>query len=79
MGIMKSNKNSRITTDLGDPILLKLLKSEANEQNTSVREVVISALESYFAHRLESKAMNSASDNIFDEWNDEKDSQYDNL
>jgi hypothetical protein len=75
----KGSINSRITADLGDPVLLKLLKSEANEKNSSIREVLIVALESYFGHRLESKALQKASDAVFEEWNDKKDSDYDNL
>jgi hypothetical protein len=56
---MKSTKkiNTRITTDLGDPSLILLLKTEAQMNNTSMREVLIKALESYFSHSLETKAL----------------------
>jgi hypothetical protein len=58
---------------------MKLLKLEAQETGTSVKEVLIRALESYFAHRLETKALMKASEAIFEEWNDPKDSDYDKL
>lgn len=70
---------TRISTDLGDPRLMKLLKIEAQETGTSVKEVLIRALESYFAHRLETKALMRASEAVFEEWNDPKDSDYDKL
>jgi hypothetical protein len=70
---------TRISTDLGDPRLMKLLKLEAQETGTSVKEVLIRALESYFAHRLETKALMKASEAVFEEWNDPKDSDYDRL
>jgi hypothetical protein len=70
---------TRISTDLSDPRLMKLLKLEAQETGTSVKEVLIRALESYFAHRLETKALMKASEAIFEEWNDPKDSDYDKL
>jgi hypothetical protein len=70
---------TRISTDLGDPRLMKLLKLEAQETGSSVKDVLIRALEGYFAHRLETKALLKASESIFEEWNDPKDSDYDKL
>ena len=70
---------ARLSTDLGNPLLLKLLKNEAHEKDTTIREVLITALESYFAHRLENKVMQNASESVFEEWNDPKDSDYDKL
>ena len=70
---------SRISTDLGDPRLIKLLKVEAQETGTSMKEALIRALEAYFAHRLETKALERASEEIFSEWNDPRDSDYDKL
>ena len=40
MGFM----GTRLSTDLGDPRLLKLLKIEANERGTTVKEVLSRAL-----------------------------------
>jgi len=71
--------NSRISTDLKDPRLLKLLKIEAQEQGSSMTDVLIHALESYFAHKLETKALEKASESAFEEWNDPRDSDYDVL
>ena len=70
-------KSARISTDLGDPKLLKLLKQEASENDQTVKEVLVHALEVYFAHRLETKALMRASEKTFEEWNDPRDSEYD--
>ena len=70
---------TRISTDLGDPRLIKLLKSEAQETNSSMRGVLIRALESYFAHRLETRALLKASEAVFNEWDNPLDSEYDRL
>jgi len=70
---------SRISTDLGDPRLIKLLKLEAQETGSSMKDVLIRALESYFAHRLETRALQKASEGAFEEWNNPKDSEYDAL
>ena len=70
---------TRISTDLGDPRLIRLLKMEAQEQGSSMREVLIDALESYFAHRLETRALLRASEAVFADWNDPRDSDYDKL
>lgn len=70
---------TRFTADLGNPRLIKLLKMESQEKETSMREVLIQALEGYFAHRLETKALAKASEAVFKEWNDPRDSEYDDL
>ncbi len=72
-------KSARISTDLGDPQLIKLLKQEAAETSQTMTEVMVHALESYFAHRLETRALMIASEAVFDEWNNPLDSEYDNL
>ncbi len=69
----------RISMSLGDPRLLRLLKLEAQEQGTSMKQTLIRALESYFAHRLETKALQRAAEAAFDEWNNVLDSEYDKL
>ena len=71
--------NTRISTDLGDPKLIRLMKLEAQETGRSLKEVLILALEGYFAHRIETKALERASEKIFTEWNDLRDSDYDKL
>lgn len=70
---------TRISTDLGDPRLIQLLKLEAQETNTTMRGVLIRALEGYFNHRLETRALLKASEAIFMEWNNPLDSDYDRI
>lgn len=70
---------TRISTDLGDPKLLKLIKMEAQETNSTMKEIIKKALEAYFFHKLELKALQKASESIFEEWDNELDSDYDNL
>lgn len=71
--------SARISTDLGDPAWIKLLKMEAQEKNQSIKEVLITALDAYFTHRLETKALQKASESVFEDWNDPRDADYDNL
>ncbi|EKD42488.1 MAG: hypothetical protein ACD_73C00138G0002 [uncultured bacterium] len=71
--------STRISTDLENPVWIKLLKLEASETNSSMKDVLIKALETYFAHRLENKALQKASEAVFTEWNDVRDSAYDTL
>ncbi len=75
---MKESK-TKLSTDLGDPKLLKLLRLEAELTDTSIKEVLVTALEGYFAHRLESRALQKAAESTFEEWNDPRDSDYDRL
>lgn len=70
---------TRISTDLADPRLVKLLKAEANERDTTVKEVLTCALEAYFAERLETKALAKLAESAFSEWDDPRDSDYDRL
>ncbi len=70
---------TRISTDLGDPALVRLLKAEASERDTSVKEVLIRALEAYFADRLETQAVAKLAESAFLEWEDPRDADYDNL
>lgn len=71
--------NTRISTDLGNPVWLKLLKMEAHETDSSVKDVLVRALEGHFAHRLETKALQKASEAVFTEWDDPRDAEYDSL
>jgi hypothetical protein len=70
---------TRISTDLADPRLVKLLKAEANERDTTVKEVLTKALEAYFAERLETKALTRLAESSFAEWDDPRDAEYDRL
>jgi hypothetical protein len=71
--------NTRISTDLADPRLVKLLKAEAIERDTTIKEVLTRALEAYFADRLESKALTKLAESSFTEWDDPRDADYDKL
>jgi hypothetical protein len=70
---------TRISTDLADARLVKLLKAEANERDTTIKEVLTSALEAYFADRLETKALAMLAESSFSEWDDPRDAEYDRL
>lgn len=70
---------TRISTDLGDPRLLRLLKAEANERDSSIKDVLTRALEAYFADRLETRALAKLAESSFSEWNDPRDAEYDDL
>lgn len=70
---------TRISTDLSDPRLMRLLKAEAHERDTTVKDVLSRALEAYFAERLESKALAKLAESSFEEWNDPRDADYDQL
>lgn len=71
--------SSRISTDLGDPRLIRLLKLEAQETGVSMKDVLVKALESYFAHRLETRALLKASESVFEDWDNPLDADYDKL
>jgi hypothetical protein len=71
--------STRISTDLGDPRLMRLLKAEAAERDTTVKDVLTRAIEAYFAERLETKALARLAESSFVEWNDPRDAQYDRL
>ncbi len=58
---------------------MRLLKAEAHERDTSVKDVLVTALEVYFADRLETKALARLAESAFDEWNDPRDAEYDRL
>lgn len=73
------NAATRITADLGDPRLLRLLKLEAQERSTSVKAVLVRALEGYFSHCLETRALERAAESAFVEWDDPRDADYDKL
>jgi hypothetical protein len=70
---------TRISTDLGDKRLVRLLKAEAQERDTSVKDVLVRALDAYFADRLETKALARLAEATFEEWNDPRDAEYDRL
>lgn len=70
---------TRISTDLADPRLVRLLKMEAHETDTTIKDVLSRALEAWFAERLENKALAKLSESAFREWDDPRDADYDRL
>lgn len=70
---------TRISTDLADPRLVRLLKMEAHDGDTTIKDVLSRALEAWFAERLENKALATLSESAFSEWNDPRDADYDRL
>ena len=68
---------TRIATDLGDPIWIKLLKAESQASDTSMKEVLIRALDFYFSHRLDMQAFAHSAETVFSEWDNPLDSDYD--
>ncbi len=70
---------TRLSATLDDPRLLKLLKAEANECDTTVKDVLTRALEAWFADRLETKALARLAESSFREWDDPRDAEYDRL
>ncbi len=71
--------STRISTDLSDPRLIRLLRTEAMERGTTIKEVLTRALEAYFADRLETKALGKLAESSFSEWDDPRDADYDRL
>ena len=71
--------SARLSTDLGDPKWIRLLKREAQETDSSLKDVLVRALEGYFAHRLETQALQKAAEATFKDWDNEKDGDYDKL
>jgi len=70
---------TRLSTDLADPRLVRLLKMEAHESDTTIKDVLARALEAWFAERLENKALAKLSESALSEWNDPRDADYDRL
>lgn len=71
--------NTRITIDLHDPDLLRLLKLEAAHEGKAIREVIVSALEGYFSARRENRSVMKLAEKVFADWDNPKDSEYDGL
>lgn len=71
--------NTRITLDLKKPALLTLLRLEAAQENKTIRELVVEALESHYGHKLENHALMKLAAKSFAEWDNQKDADYDKL
>lgn len=71
--------NTRLTIDLKNPKLMKMLHWEAMEKEKKIREVVVEALESYFSVKEENILLTKLAEKSFAEWNNPKDAEYDRL
>lgn len=69
----------RMSTDLIDRRLLKLLEAEADECGSTVKDVLTRALEAYFAERLETDFLAKLAGSFSSEWDDPRDADYDSL
>jgi hypothetical protein len=58
---------------------MKPLKAEANERDTTGKDVLTRALEAYFADHLETSALARLAESSFSEWDDLRDAEYDRL
>lgn len=71
--------DTRITVDLRDPQLLKLLRLEAAQEGKTIREIITIALEAYFSSRRENQAILKLAEQAFAEWDNPRDSDYDRV
>lgn len=76
---MKS-KPLKLTFDLSaKPELVELLKTYSLKHRQSQRDVVVRALEAFFADKLENKMLLKAAEKSFEEWDNPEDEVYDDL
>ena len=71
--------NTKITLDLGKPQLLQLLRFESAKTGTSMKDLIVKAIEAYFVGEQEYQAMLRAAEQSFASWNNAKDAAYDQL
>lgn len=71
--------DTRLTIDLKNPQIFKLLRLESAEEGKAIREIVVQALEYYLSHRRENRAILALAEKSFAEWDNPQDSVYDNL
>ncbi|HEX5033931.1 MAG TPA: hypothetical protein VFW62_05575 [bacterium] len=72
-------KRTRITVDLVDPELMKMLKLEAAVQRRSMRDIVQKALQGFFSNKREQQALVKRLEPSFVEWDNPRDANYDRL
>lgn len=71
--------NTRLTIDLGDPLLIRLLRLEAAQKGRTLREIVTEAIQAHLYEKKENRALMKLAEEAFDEWDNPKDAQYDRL
>lgn len=73
-------KAIKLTFDLSDkPELVDLLKAYSLRQRQTQKDVVIQALEAYFADKLEGRMLLKAAEQSFAEWNSPEDEIYNDI
>ena len=73
-------KSSKINFDLTDRReLVELLRRRAADAGTTQKEVLIKALDAYFANEQESMLLETAASRSFAEWNNPEDAIYDKI
>ena len=73
-------KSLELSFDFRDqPQLVEMLRVQAAQEGTTQKAIVMNALESYFAHKLESPSVLKAAEQAFREWDNEDDQAYDSL
>lgn len=75
-----SVKTARINFDLSDrPALVQALRQHAAETGVSQKNVVVRALEAYFAQKQETRMLLRAAESSFMDWDNEEDEVYNDL
>ena len=74
-----AHMSTRLTVDLGDQQLVRLVRMEAARESTSIRDVVVRALQAYLSGRRENQALAKLADPAFEEWYNPEDAAYDGL
>jgi hypothetical protein len=70
-------KQTRITIDLRDPELLKMLKLEAAVERRPMREIVRKAIQGFFSNKRAFQALVKEAEAAFQEWDNPRDADYD--
>ncbi len=77
---MVNMKALKLTFDLSDkPNLVELLKMHGAQAKKTQKEIVVKALEAYFADKIDSKLILKAAEKSFAEWDNPEDEIYNNI
>ncbi len=71
--------NTKLTLDFGNEQLVKMLKVQAMRSGTSMKNVIVKALEAYFTNEVEYQALLRGAEQTFAEWKHPADAAYDKL
>jgi hypothetical protein len=71
-------KSVKVSFDFKDrPDIVRMLKLVALRENTSQKDILVRALESYFSHQVEQAMISEAAERTFAEWDNQEDEIYD--